>query len=246
MNKKVLVSFTTFLNKNWHETISDLEELGVSEFALFMTGIKSSEERWQIYHEIKAEIADAKIPFVHLRSEMTADEIDYLVQNFGTEYFNFHPLSEFKLDHDLSRYYYKILMENTGPAIKNGLTKETVGSFGGICLDLAHLETARLQNFPGYKITLEILNTIPVFANHVSAIVDKLTVYPGASYQPQYDRHEFTKLSQFDYLKNYPSKFFGKYIALELMNPIAEQLEAKKYIEGILETKLNKPPLTPP
>jgi hypothetical protein len=42
-------------------------------------------------------------------------------------------------------------------------------------------------------------------------------------------------LADFDYLKNYPRKYFPPIIALELENSLKEQLQAKEYIEKIME-----------
>lgn len=235
MKNKVLVSFTTFMNDDWHQTVADLAKLGVTEFALFLTGVDAESERWQILKEIKATIPDAKILFVHLRPDVTPKEIDFLIDEFGTELFNLHPLREYPLVYDYDRFKSQILIENSGPANRDGLKPSDVDSFGGICLDLSHLKNSELL-FPSvYKITVETMSKLPVLANHISAISDEPIHYPN--HRTCYDQHRFNDLSQFDYLKQFPKQYFGQYLALELMNPISEQLEAKKYVEGIIKLK---------
>ena len=232
MDKKVLISFTSTYNPNWHQTIADLKKFSVKEFALFVTTIGTADERWQILREIKAEVPQVKIPFAHIRPDMSPAELDFLIDNFGTQAFNLHPTKEYPLEHDYSNYLDKIWIENGGPTIHDGLEVSDIDGFAGICLDLSHLEGGRLQNFPGYGITTDTLKRFKIGANHISAISTEPVVYGGKPHR--FDIHQFSDLSQFDYLKNFPAEYFGQFIALELINPVSEQLEAKKYIESII------------
>lgn len=237
MKKKVLVSLTTPYNPDWYKTILDLKKFDVTEFGLFITTIKDSDERWQIYREIKSVIPNANIPLVHIRQGVAPDELGYLIENFGTKYFNFHPVREFALEYDYTKYLDKILIENGGPAIEGGLEEYDIDGFAGICLDLAHLERARLVNPAGYNITKKTLGKYTLLANHISAVSLTPVTYGGTTHS--YDIHEYSNLTQFDYLKHYAAEYFSDIVCLELINDTEEQLKAKEYIESIIADKLN-------
>jgi len=54
------------------------------------------------------------------------------------------------------------------------------------------------------------------------------------------DMHTIHSLENFDYLKTMPDFVFGKCIALEVFNPIKEQLEFKSYLIGMFTEKFGK------
>ncbi|PIS07982.1 hypothetical protein COT78_00675 [Candidatus Berkelbacteria bacterium CG10_big_fil_rev_8_21_14_0_10_43_13] len=235
MNKKVLVSLTSTDNPDWDKNIADLVKFDIAEFALFLTMLHNEKERKQIYKKIKAAVPEVKIPFCHIHQNISPDELNYLISDFGTELFNLHTTREFPLVYGYNQFRDRILIENSGPAIQDGLKESDIEGFAGVCLDVSHLEKSHLKDFPGYDITIATLQKYPVLANHISAIVKKPLFYSGRNHDLA--AHKFTKLSQFDYLKNYPTKYFGRFIALEIINSISEQLEAKTYIEKIISSK---------
>lgn len=241
MNKKVLCSLTSLGDTNWDRKLDELDKFGINEFALFVTTLSDPAERQTIYKKISDRLPDARIPFCHIRQQdMSPSELDFLIEKFGTKLFNIHTVAEYAFGYDYSKYMGQILVENSGPSNTYGLRDEDLQDFGGICLDISHLENARLQDLPGYKVTLSALEKYPVRANHISAITKKLNIYGVSSDKKSHDSHFFTNLTEFDYLKKYPDKYFGQYMALELTNSITEQLEVKKYIEKILGDKLNQ------
>ncbi len=239
MKKEVLVSITTAGNPDWRKSLADLKEYGIKRFAIFTTMVPEPDTCRIMLEEIKKQIPDAKIPFAHIHQKMTPDELDFMIDNFGSRAFNIHPTREFPLMHDYSKYLDMIYIENAGPSIQDGLKDSDIDGFAGVCLDVSHLENAKKLDFPGYQITLDTLKKFKIGANHISAIYD----LPGdgpVTKSYGYAYHEYKNLNEFDYLKDYNSDFFGPYIALEIYNQIAEQIEAKKYIENILDTKKDR------
>lgn len=235
--KEVLVSLTTAGNPDWRKNVDDLKKMNVKRFALFLTMMPDADERMKLFQTIKKEMPGAKIPFAHIRPDITPIQLDFLIDNFGLEKMNIHPTREYPLVHDYAKYMKMVYIENAGPAIKDGLKESDLAGFAGVCLDISHLENAKRMGYPGYKITLELLKRNTIGANHISGILEK-PFHGPISGTFSYDSHKYTKLSDFDYLKNYGSEFFGQYIALELYNSIEEQLKAKKYIESIIGDKL--------
>jgi hypothetical protein len=72
---------------------------------------------------------------------------------------------------------------------------------------------------------MRYLKTGGYIISHVSA-VDQTLNPPGAD-------HTFKSLSDFDYLQNF-LEYLPEIVALELENPIEQQLEAKAYIRKLL------------
>lgn len=236
MKPKILISLTTYKNNHLEKDIEDLKRLNVREFAIFMTGLRTRPERDKLYNDILDNLGHVSIPFAHIAPYMEPDEIDFLIDNFGLEAMNLHPVSEFPLIYDYSKYKDKIYMENAGPAIMLGLKDTDIDGYAGLCLDLTHLENSKLQNEPGYEMNLAMAKKYKIGANHLSAItgtIEKIVEHDGTIYK-SYDRHELGKLSEMDYIKDYYPEYFGQYAAIELRNSIEEQIEIKKYIEKIL------------
>ncbi|OQA03559.1 MAG: hypothetical protein BWY68_00703 [bacterium ADurb.Bin400] len=225
MNKEILVSVTTADDVDWRGAINEVSKFGINRFALFLTGL-NSEQREECYQTLST-LPNITIPFIHARTDMTLDEYELLSAHFGTELFNIHPLSDYPLIHDYTKIASHILVENAGH-----LTKEDIKQFGGICLDISHLENYRLSGSPRYEAVCQLLEDYPVKANHVSAITSK----PYRDYDDamKYANHTLTNLSQVDYLKNYPDRYFAPYIAIELTNNIESQLKIKEYMQKTL------------
>ena len=67
--KKILVTITT-TDSSWREKIEEVKNLELKEIALFLTCL-NRQEREECYRAL-AKTGLEKIPFVHLRSDMSA------------------------------------------------------------------------------------------------------------------------------------------------------------------------------
>ncbi len=232
--RKIFLSITTTRNSNWREKIKEAKKLGLREVCLFLTCLikKEREEFYKLLEKTKIK----RIPLVHLRSDMKIEELDYLVENYKTEIFNIHSEAEYPLEYDLEKYIGFIYIENAGIK-KTGrcFNEEEVKRFAGICLDISHLENEKKVYSDIYESNLKIIEKYPCGCNHISAVKRKPF---KDQYEPKrYDSHSFDDLSEFDYLKKYPARYFSKIIALELENSLKEQLAARDYIMNLLKDK---------
>lgn len=220
--RKILVSLTT--NSDWRSKLREITNMKLEEIALFLTGIIYG-ERKELY-QLLAKSAVKKIPVVHLKADTTPSEIEYLLKKYHVKVFNLHSQKEYKIIYNLNKYKKFIYIEN---AVYLWEHKE-VDQYAGVCLDLQHLERARILHFPKYKKELEFLNQkVPIGFNHVSPVIKEgVKIDIG---------HIYTNLNQFNYLNNFPAEYFSKYIALELENSIKEQLKARNYIIKLLQNK---------
>jgi hypothetical protein len=235
MSSLTLIPSITTHNKRgstWREKVSEIAPLGLREVGLFVTGFHKA-ERMQCYRillDIKKH-HDFSIPFVHAVSDMDDSEYAFLRHEFGTRWFNLHPLREFPLIHSLSeetRSY--ILLENS--CFVDPLTREDLAGFAGLCIDISHLEDARLTNTRVHQHIVELCLEYPVCANHISAIARPSSkVHRG---QPQYSTHHMESPHEMEYLRAAPRECVAPLAALELENPLHEQVNILEQVRHSL------------
>lgn len=229
MKKEQFLPAITTTNGNpsgsdWKMKIREIKELGLRRVAIFPTCLKIDER--QVMYKL-LETADVKeIPFVHIRSDMPPEELDYLVKNFGAKIFNTHTQKQYPFLYDLSRFKKQIFIENN-----HLFDKTEVQGFGGVCLDFSHIEDDHLLRPEEFLVKMELFLRYKIGCNHISA-VEKEPHREGnkeGGWQC-FSRHYFRELSQLDYLKNYPRALFSDFIAIEVENSLKEQLQAIDYI----------------
>lgn len=230
--KKVLLGLTTTSGSDWREKIKEINELGLKEVALFPTCLKYN-ERQELYSLLE-KTSLKSIPHVHLRDDMAKEEVDYLAQRYQTKLFNLHPNREcFAYIARLKNYKEQIFLENLGN--KSILQiKENTGKVAGLCLDFSHWESGILNKKPNYSTFAEFVLKQKIGCCHVSAIYEKPKEFDsGDGLKPHYSCHKMEKLENLYYIKKYLD-FLPEIISIELENSFKEQLEAKKYLEKLI------------
>lgn len=223
---RIFPSITT-ISGTWSQKIKEIKRLKLKEVCLFLTFV-NYEERKNIYDLLK-KTKIKNIPLVHLRSDIKPEELEYLLQKYKIRAFALHSLREYPLIYDYSKYRKIIFIEN----VFEKFDKNELEYFGGVCLDLSHLENDRILHKRKFQNTINFLKEYTIGCNHVSAM-KKVVRFDREENALRYDSHYFKKLSEFDYLKTYPKSYFSEIIAIELENNIKEQLAAKKYIEKVI------------
>jgi hypothetical protein len=226
---EVLTSVITYQPSDpaaWKRFVEEFPRANLSRIALFLTGL-DPKGRKECYAALSRTLKTHpfSIPFVHARNDMHPDEYDFLTETFGTVRFNLHPARSRSYSYDLpARLRERIYIENIGHNRKDvRLEERDLEGFAGICLDFAHLEMERL-NIPEYYRTLtELLDRIPIGANHVSAV----TRVKGIAE----DIHAFQDLSEFDYIRDIPRTYVADFVALELCEPLEKQMQVKVMLE---------------
>ena len=220
--RKIIPSITTTRNSDWQAKIREINKFGLKEAALFLTGLKKG-ERKKLYKLLENSTLKM-IPLVHIRKDMQAEELDYLIKKFQVKAFNAHSDSEFPFHYSYPKHRKMIFIEN----VYSPLDEKEIRKFGGICLDIAHLENDRLREPEKFEHNLKVIEKYPIGCNHISCL--QKTPHRNGMGIFRYDSHFMRKFSQLDYLKNYPRKYFSSIIALELENTIEKQLEARDYL----------------
>ena len=224
---RIFPSITTTDGVDWRRQIQELKELGLKEVCLFPTCLELK-QRKELYKLLETAGVE-NIPFVHLRSDMDIGEIEFFIKRYKTKVFNIHSRKKHQLDYDLSKFRSIIYLENH----ELPTPEPEIKQWAGICLDATHAERERLMRNKHFPNFLQLLEKYPCGCCHLSAIKPKLMIDPKTG-EKSYEGHTFADLNEFDYVQCY-QKFLPDIIALELENPISEQLKAKEYLEKLLK-----------
>jgi len=232
MKRTILVSITGYgksynhpAMQPWQDKLKEIEHYGLTEVALFLE-LYEKQERAQIYQAL-ANSHIKRIPLVHIRHDMTKDELAYLKKTYKTKYFTCH---EINFEHnDISHwkgFFKHIYLEmNT-----NGLVSEKtkVEKIGGFCIDLAH-----------FKIDLEKLNKDFAYVYQRKDMHKYFVCNHVNGWDPitNNDIHTVSSIKDFEFLKTLPEFVFGSCIAIEAFNSIKEQLAFKKYLTNLFVEK---------
>lgn len=219
---QVLPTITTITPSLWRKKVEEVKNLKLEEIALFPTCLEQ-EERKELYALLEKTNVK-KIPLVHIRNDMELWELEYFIKRYKTVVFNTHTRRKYPHIYDYGKYKKLIYIENTYEPFDEKEIKE----FGGICLDLSHLENDRLLRSDVYKHNIHILKKHLPGCSHISAIKPETIV--DEKHQTRYASHRFENLSEFDYLERYPMEYIAFPVAIELENTIEEQLKVKDYV----------------
>ena len=225
---EILLGITGRTLREMKKKIIECENLGITRVSLFLEFL--SEKKKKRVYELLIDSKIKEIPFVHLRNDMSSEELKFLEKRFKTKYFNLH-LNSFNYLEKWKGHHNKLLLE-LGYTKKHKspyLFKKQFQKIKGFCIDLSHFKAAKERGRIEYNFVMKYKNSPEKFiANHLN----------GYSKFWKRDLHKPKNKKQLDYLKELPNFLFGKYIALEMFNSIKQQLGYKKYIQHILKDKI--------
>lgn len=227
MEHEILLGLTTTPASDWRGKVEEMKKFGIKRIALFPTFLPIH-KRKKLY-ALLDEIEGLVIPHVHLRSDdMEAWELEMFEEKYKTEVFNIHQNAiNVKV---FAKYKHKIYIENQ----HQPLNPEFFKGYAGLCVDFSHWEDAkRMLNKRVLRSLLPLVESLPIGCCHVSAVVGKWN--PFAFYF-KWSRHYMKNLSQLDYIGQY-TQYLPKYISIELENTFKRQLDAKAYLEKIINGK---------
>lgn len=220
---KIIVSIT---GKNAKECINKINEaikFKLPEVALFLERLKLS-DRQRVYDSLKKSNIRS-IPLVHLRADMTRDEVKMLFLRYKVKCFTIHE-DHFKIIKNWRGFYKKLYLEmSTDDYVAPNVKVEKIGGF---CVDLAHYRKQAILNNNDYKYVYKYRNNKKLFiCNHLS----------GYDPKANQDMHLVQSKKDFLYLRDLPDFIFGKLIAFEIDNSIEEQLNYNDFIKSLIEKR---------
>ena len=224
-SRVILVGVTGQKERDWRNKLGEIEKFKITEVALFLECF-DKEQRKKIYNALLTSKIKS-IPLVHIRNDMTVDELKFLKQNFKIRYFTIHEENFARGDIKKWKGFYKNLcLEMNFDNIVSD--KVSVKKIDGFCVDLAHFKVALEKLSKDFEYVFKRREIRKYFdCNHVN----------GWNPKTNCDMHTINGRKDFDYLKTLPKFLFGKIIAIEAFNPIKKQLEFKKYLADLLSKK---------
>jgi hypothetical protein len=220
LKKRILVSITGSTERDWESKLREIESHKIKRIALFLEMFKES-QRKKIYLALLSSHIE-KISQVHIGDDMERWELEFLEKKFKTKCFTIHE-SSFRHVGQWQGFYKKLYLEmNYDNRVPHNVD---VNRIAGFCIDLSHFKVSEESWNREFEYILKREKIHRYFrCNHLN----------GYDYDRNKDVHRITNLNQFNYLKNLPNFLFGKYIALEVFNPIGQQIMFKNYLIKML------------
>jgi len=220
LSKKILVSITGSKEADWQSKLDEINKRSIKKIALFLEIFEKS-QRNKIYKALLSSCVK-KIPLVHLRNDMTAEELIFLKENFNPKYFTIHE-SSFKHLDKWKGFEKQLFLEMNTDNVVPEMVK--VDKIGGFCVDLSHFKVEQVKKSKEFAYISERKNIGKYFkCNHLN----------GYSYKTNKDVHTIKNLNQFAYLTTLPKFVFGEYIAMETFNPISQQLKFRDHVNTLI------------
>jgi hypothetical protein len=233
-SKRIFVGLTGGENKDWQEKLKDINRLGITEVAVFLSRFDKKERDNFFPFLLKSTIK--YVPLVHLRDDNTVEDIRFFIKNFRTKHFNIHENNFNDLD-KWKKYWKNLYLEMN---YDDNIAKNVkVKKIGGFCIDLAHFKSAIFRGVEEATYAHQNKNKIKFACNHLNGFSNKLIANYRYSEKGN-DVHRIRNIKDFDYLTTLPKFVFGKIIALEMENSIPEQLKFKDHLVKVLNKYFNE------
>lgn len=217
--KEILLSITGEKNSDWQSKLAEINELRIDRVAVFLSRFDKKER--DNFYRFLSKSSVKEVPFVHLREDVTKEEVAFFIDRFRTRYFNIHE-EHFKLLDHWQGYWDRLYLEMD---YNSQIAKDVkVEKIGGFCVDLAHFKAALDRGAEEACYIFLRKNKIKFACNHLS----------GYSPERQEDIHFITDLKEFSYLSSLPQYVFGQMMALEIDNSIQEQMKFRECISRLL------------
>lgn len=220
LTDSIIVGITGNKDIHWKSKLAEIEKFKIDRVSLFLEQFSTKIQRKNIYKAILGSRIK-EIPLIHIRNEMDKDEISFLLKEFKNPYLTIHESSfkymgKWKGLH--KNLYLEMNYDNNVPG------NVDVKKIGGFCVDLAHFKASEERWTKEFLYESSKDKRRYFKCNHIS----------GFSFKKNRDVHSVKNKEDFNYLKTLPEFVFGRVIAIEIYNSIAEQLEFKKHIIKLL------------
>lgn len=200
--------------------LAEIKKFKITEAALFLEHLEKHDR--DIVYTALGKSGLKNIPLVHLRLDMSREEVKMLDKTYKVKCFTIHE-DHFNIINHWRGFYKKLYLEmSTDDYVANNVKVEKIGGF---CVDLAHYKKQSALGNKDYEYVHNRRNSPRLFiCNHLSGYDPKNNM----------DMHLVKSKKDFLYLENLPRFVFGKLIAFEINNSIKRQLSLKSYIEFLM------------
>jgi len=225
-DKRILIGLTAKKGKGWKKKLEEIKKYKIKRFALFVEEIPLK-KRPELYKELlKLDIEE--IPLIHIREDITVEELEFFKKNFKTNCFTIHE-NHFDNLPFWEKFSQDLFLEFNRDGIVD--TRVDMHKIGGFCVDFSHFKASEEDWSNEFEYILERRDISKYFkCNHLN----------GYSYKENRDLHRVKNLKEFAYLKTLPLFLFGEDIALEMYNSVEQQLKFKEYLIDLLYEKFKE------
>lgn len=222
-SSKIYIGITGSENIDWQSKLKEINQLEITEAAVFLESF-DKKQRPHLY-KFLLESSIKEVPLVHLRHDTNQEDIKFFIKHYKTDYFNIHEKSFDNLE-KWQGYWDKLYLEMDYDGQVNKNVK--VRKIGGFCIDLSHFKSVIAKGGEEAAYAFLRKHKIKFACNHLNG------------YDPvkKCDIHTITNLNDFDYLTSLPKFVFGQIIAIEVNNPIKEQIKFREYLSKLLDDYL--------
>ncbi|MFA5743162.1 MAG: hypothetical protein WCX77_03160 [Candidatus Paceibacterota bacterium] len=227
--EQIFPSISTCVGSDWRAMLIEAKKIGIKKAGLLLNCL-TLKERAEFY-DLLSSSGINEIPLIHMRNDMTEMELEYFSNEYGTKIFAAHPSAEYPLFEAMPKFQKNIFIENTHTLFN----EQELKRYGGICLNLSHLENERIGSKDRYDLFRQMIETYAIGCNFISAIKPQGQLVTEYKEYIRHDDYLLGEFSELDYLKNYPKEYFSGCIVLEMQNNLAAQIKAKDYIFDLLK-----------
>ena len=216
----IIVGLTGSDSRECQRKIAAAARLRLPVVALFLERL-DPEERCRVYAALEKS-GLKNIPLVHIRLDMSREELVMLSQKYKTKYFTIHE-DHFAVIKKWRGFYRNLYLEMTTDDYVAANVK--VEQIGGFCVDLAHYKRQLMAATKDFAYVYDHRRNRRLFVcNHLNGYDPKTNL----------DVHRLRSKKDLSFLKDLPHFLFGRVIALEMDNPIKQQLAYRDYIWSLL------------
>ncbi len=136
-SEKIFLGLTGETEDDWKAKINEINSLNLDTIALFLEHYRKP-ARKKIYKALeKSSIKN--IPLVHIKNDMSKDELEYLCKTYNNPFLTIHENS-FKYMKKWEGYEKYLYLEMN---YNNSIPRDVdINKVGGFCVDLSHFKSA--------------------------------------------------------------------------------------------------------
>ena len=161
--QKITPSITGHNSLQLNRKIGEAEKFKIFSIPLFFERLSIS-ERDKVYSRLEKS-SIKKIPLVHIREDMSVEELDFFKRKYKTKYFTIHE-DHFEILKNWKGFYKDLYLEmNKDNIVDKNVIVEKIGGF---CVDLSHFKAAEEKWSKEFIYTLKRSNQKIFACNHLN------------------------------------------------------------------------------
>ncbi|MCD4761537.1 hypothetical protein K8R32_01105, partial [bacterium] len=127
LEQRICLSITGIEDKDWQSKLDEINNLGLDTVALILESF--SKKQRQLIYEALEDSSVKNIPLVHLKNDMSREEIEFLRDKYKSQYLTIHEDSFKKIEKWHGHYQNLFLEFNFDDYVPQNVKVEKIGGF---------------------------------------------------------------------------------------------------------------------